>query len=148
MTQLALAFDAEVEVAPTWTYHAGMPDRSGLAVYTHLIRSKYDGVRESRAARQKRLGVTEAAMSWKQLEKVPVAAWAEKIEALTRDGAPRTFNAITLALTRHEMTADVAPDNLDAALWLLVERGVLWWACEEGAVFFLQRAFINVGAAA
>lgn len=128
---------------PVWTYYCGLPDRSGLTEYTHLIRHPSDGTRESRAARQKRLGVAEAAMNWKQLEKVPTKDWCAAIDTLMEDGEPRTFNGITLALTRNEMTADVAPDKLDDALWVLVEKKILWWACEDGAVFFLHENFVS-----
>jgi hypothetical protein len=41
-------------------------------------------------------------------------------------------------------TADVMYDSaLDVALWSLVERERVAWACEEGAVFFLGADFVE-----
>jgi hypothetical protein len=129
--------------AETWEYLPGLPDRSGLATYTHLIRSPHDGERESREARQQRLGVAHGAVEWKRLQRGKVRDWMEAIEGLLRDGDPRTFNRIVLELTDGAMTADTAHGkDPDAALWKLVEDGVLWWT-PQVPIHFLHRDFVT-----
>ncbi len=128
----------------TWTYYFGLPDRSGMAAYTHLIRwvgdppetkargsEVVDGVRRARrgAGWQNRIGTPEE--------------WAPRIDELLADGEPRTFNAICVQLVG--TTADVMVDTaIDVALWALVERNRVAWACEEGAVFFLRADFVEL----
>ncbi len=147
--QLALfAETAPVERVPEWyeaetlSYFSGVPDRSGIAAFTHIIRSAVDGERESREARQRRLGNAAAAVEWTTLKRGKVPEWEAATEALMLDGTPRTFNGIVLALTDGSMTADTAMDkDPDVALWRLVERGVLRWT-ERAPVFFLHERFI------
>lgn len=131
--------DAVADALRPWTYYFGLPDRSGAARYTHLVRWNGDppetkarggGLRP--AGWQKRLGGAEE--------------WAAEIDALLADGRPRTFNAIAVQLTG--TTADVVVDEApDQGLWLLVERGRVAWACEERAVFFLRADFVALEAA-
>lgn len=137
--------DAETVVS-TWQYHCGLPDRSGIAAFTHLIRHPSDAQRESREARHERHDdVSEAAAEWKVTVGGKVEEWSSRIEKLLRDGEPRTFNAIVLTLTDGRLTADLAGDKPpDKALWKLVEAGTVWWACELGVVWFLHRDCIEI----
>lgn len=96
-------------------------DTSGLAAYTILIRAPGDPERRSREERHAAMGVVAASAEWKQLRKASVETWVERFRALMADGVPRTYNAMTVELI--DATADVAPDNAEAALWLLKERG-------------------------
>ena len=96
-------------------------DLSGLAGYTILVRAPGDPERRSREARHAAMGVAASAVEWKSLAKVSVEAWAERFRALLADGRTRTYNA--LCVEAADATADVAPDNAEAALWLLKERG-------------------------
>lgn len=144
--QLSLDFDpseASWMDAETWTYQTGVPDRTGLGAFVHLIRGPHDGQRESREARQGRLGVEVAARQWMTLTRGDVDAWKAAIEKLLGDGEPRTFNRIVLELTGGSMTADTAfGKDPDDALWALVEDGVLWWTA-EAPIHFLHRDFVT-----
>lgn len=129
-----------------WLYRCGMPDRSGLAAYTHLIRSAHDGARETREVRHARIGVAAGVIEWRKLEQGNVDEWASAIEALMRDGQPRTFNGIVLELTDAKCTADTAfGKDPDDALWKLVEARTLWWSCDIDcdATFFIHADFIQ-----
>lgn len=129
--------------ADTWSYYSGLPDRSGIARYTHLIRGPHDGEREAREARQARIGKEAASTEWQRLTRGDVATWSDAIEQLMRDGASRTFNAIVLALTSGAMTADTAfGKDPDRALWRLVEAGTLWWT-QDAPVHFLHRDHVT-----
>lgn len=144
--QLSFDFDpatASWMEAETWTYETGLPERSGIAAYVHLIRGPHDGQRESREARQERLGVEGAARQWVTLTRGDVQAWKVAIERLLGDGEPRTFNRIVLELTDGSMTADTAfGKDPDSALWALVEAGVIWWT-PEAPIHFLHREFVT-----
>ena len=130
--------------APVWTYHVGLPDRSE-APFAHLIRWRWDppetkargSVVESGERRARR------AAGWETRIGTP-EEWAPKIDGLLADGQPRTFNRIAVELIG--ATADVMFETaLDVALWSLVERERVAWACEEGAVFFLRADFVDFG---
>jgi hypothetical protein len=97
-------------------------DTSGLAAYAILVRAPGDPERRSREERHAAMGVAAAAGEWKQLAKVKVDQWAGRFTAILRDG-PRTFNA--LCVLAADATADVAPDNAEAALWALKAAGVV-----------------------
>lgn len=104
----------------------GLPNRQGLAQYTHLIRSPLDPERSTREERRERYG-DGASTEWKRLTaKATVDAWMAAIVELLLDGAPRTFNAICVELA--DITADVAAGKSpDEALWSLVAwRAVQW----------------------
>lgn len=98
-------------------------DTSGLAGYVILVRAPGDPERRSREARHAAMGREAAGSEWKSLAKVGVEAWAERFRALLSDGRPRTYNA--LCVEAADATADVAPDNAEAALWLLKDRGLV-----------------------
>lgn len=108
-------------------------DRTGLASYMHLIRAPGDPERRSRKARQDAMGKAQAATHWRTLAKAPVAQWRAAIAELLSNGTPRTFNSISVALC--DMTADVAPDNADTALWALVADRVLEHTLETPIYF-------------
>ena len=134
-----LAFDFTPPLSDErWTYYFGLPDRSGAAQYTHLIR--WHGDPPETVARG---GASRADPRGEWVERMGDAEWwAARIETLMRDGRARTYNAICVDL--EGVTADAMFDcPADAGLWMLVERYVLGWCCEEGAVFFLHRACID-----
>lgn len=131
--QLALSF----ETAPTgsWTYLCGMPDRSGMSRFTHLIR--WSGDSEETMARG---AGNRDPLHWRKTKSVD--AFVEGIRALMLDGEPRTFNRICIEMTG--ATSDVWLDSpIDVALWRLVASRELWWACEDGAVFFLHQSAVE-----
>lgn len=97
-------------------------DTSGLAAFAILVRAPGDPERRSREERHAAMGVAAAAGEWKQLAKVPQDAWADRFRTLLADG-PRTFNAMCVLAA--DATADVAPDNAEAALWALKAAGVV-----------------------
>lgn len=134
MKQLALGFFMASRET-RWEYRRGMPDRSGLASFTHLIRWRGDGAETMDRGSGKR-----DPLHWRKAG--TVAQFVESIRALMLDGRARTFNRICIEMTG--ATSDVwfgkAPD---AALWSLVESGELWWACEEGAVFFIHESAVT-----
>lgn len=130
-----------------WTYHRGLPDRSGLSRYTHLIRSKYDP--EETMARG-RLKYDEAGnvvsgrdpTHWKSDKQRSVPVFMAEIRKLLSDGNPRTFNRICVELTG--TTADVMLEKpIDEALWELVAEKSIAWSNSEGAVFFTNTEFVN-----
>lgn len=142
MSQHQLAF---LELRPTWTYHRGLPDRTGSSVYTHLIRSKYDP-KETMA--RGRLEYDEEGnviggrdpLHWKKTKSVE--EFKKGILDLFADGEPRTFNAICIELTG--ATSDVWLDKpIDQALWALVKDHSLAWANGDGAIFFIDSKFVN-----
>jgi hypothetical protein len=98
-------------------------DTSGLAAYAILVRAPGDPERRSREERNEAMGREAAGTEWKQLAKVKVDKWAGRFRALLSDGRPRTYNA--LCVEAADATADVAPDNAEAALWLLKDRGLV-----------------------
>lgn len=147
LTRTFMFEDVREESDPEWwTYHRGMPDRSGISQYLHLARSKYDPERMERKERHAKHGMHRATVIWQEYRRASKKQWAEQIEELMRgENRCRTFNEIVLVLSDLDVTADTvfggAPDQ---ALWELVERGVLWWTCEENAVFFLHRDWVNL----
>jgi hypothetical protein len=98
-------------------------DTSGLAAYAILVRAPGDPERRSREERHAAMGVAAAVGEWKQLAKVPQDTWVDWFRWLLADGTPRTFNAMCVELA--DATADVAPDNAEAALWALKAAGVV-----------------------
>ena len=67
------------------------------------------------------MGREAAGSEWKSLAKVGVEAWSERFRVLLADGKPRTYNA--LCVEAADATADVAPDNAEAALWSMKAAG-------------------------
>jgi hypothetical protein len=114
---------------PRWTYHFGLPDRSGAAKYRHLIRGPFEVAETMGRGAGKR-----DPLHWKKTASVD--AFRHRIAELFSDDAPRTFNTICVELTG--TTADVWFEKpIDEALWSLVEDLALVWAEEFGAVWFL-----------
>jgi hypothetical protein len=93
-------------------------DRSGAAVYTHLIRAEDDPERTDIRALPEAL--RDRAAEWRRaLKKTSVDTWKWAIWRLLSDGQPRTFNRIGVELL--DKTADVLLDlPPDRALWALV----------------------------
>jgi hypothetical protein len=129
-----------------WTYHFGAPDRQA-APFAHLIRWRGDPPETKARGSVVEGGERRARRSagWETRIGTP-EEWAPRIDALLEDGQPRTFNRIAVELIG--ATADVMYDSaLDVALWSLVERERVAWACEEGAVFFVCADFVERGPA-
>jgi hypothetical protein len=124
--QLSLRVDEE------WITGAAV-ERGGLAAYAPDRIARPPRPRE---ARQAEMGKAGAATHWRSLAKAPVSQWRERIVALLGDGKARTFNAIAVELC--DMTADVAPDNADEALWALVADGQLEHTREAPVLFRLR----------
>lgn len=126
MTQLALDFTAPVvRDDALWTYHRGLPDRTGMAAYLHLVRGPHDP-RETKARGAAARAAGERKPSW-QKRMGTAEEWCERIVAVFADGrGPRTFNALCVQLTG--TTADVVFGSaIDEGLWLACERGLIAW---------------------
>lgn len=131
--QLAIAW-APDEGPARWTYHRGMPERSGGAAYLHLVRWRHDPPETVARGAAARSGGARAPGSSKRAGGTVDAARAA-IAALLEDGEPRTFNCIAVQLVG--LTADAVTDSpLEVALWAMVEDGTVAWACEDGCVFW------------
>ena len=122
-----------------WSTHpdrwrSGGVDRSGLAAYTHLIRSTDDPVR---LTREERKGKETA---WRSdMKRSSQPAWQKRIVEVLDDGKPRTFNAICLDASGGEHCADSAYQMApDLALWHLVEVGVIEHTMEAPILFRLR----------
>ncbi len=130
-----------------WTYHRGLPDRSDLSRYTHLIRSKYDPeeTMEHGALKHDAEGNVVGGRDpthWKTSKQRSVPVFMAEIRKLLSDGNPRTFNRICVELTG--TTADVMLEKpIDEALWELVAEESIAWSNAEGAVFFTNTEFVN-----
>lgn len=137
MKQLGLfaALEATAE-RPVWNYQRGLPDRSGMFRYTHLIQSKYDPDETMGRGRDR------DPLHWKKI--AGVEHFEQAIASLMADGEPRTFNAICVQITgtNGNVWFEKAPDQ---ALWILVEKGLLAWTCTEGATFFLDSSRVEWG---
>lgn len=136
MSQLSL-----FEYRPAfYTYHRGVPQRDGTAIYTHLIRSRFD------APETLGRGFTNGKANGRKHDHwrhtFSVDEYKKKIAKLMKDGDALTFNSICVELTG--TTADVwfgkPPDK---ALWALVKDGTLAWAQEEGCIFFIDSSYVN-----
>jgi hypothetical protein len=143
MKQLDLFADAPERAwyeADVWEYHTGLPDRSGMARYTVLIRAPWDPPRRPREVRQAAMGHEAAAVEWRTWRKASAEQWCERIVAHLADGEPRTLNRIAVELV--DATADVVGATAQAGLWLAVERGLAWWtACAP--VHFIHRSAVT-----
>lgn len=117
-------------------WHTQTPDRSGLSAFTVLIRGPEDPQRSPR-----RKGTDPTAWK-KKVRKGTPEEWADKIVELLSDGAPRTFNAITVELA--DTTADVAfQEQPEKGLWLAVDRGDLELTYEAPILFRARRAIMT-----
>lgn len=118
-----------------WTYHRGLPFREGMHRYTHLVWGQDDPA-ETRGRGARAIETGERPTGWWKAIGGP-EEWAEKILAHMQDGKPRTFNRICVELTG--ATANVFFEKgPDVALWLLVERELLWWTA-EAPIYFIHR---------
>ena len=122
------------------SWFEGVPDRSGVAKYTHCLRSPFDPDRLSRAQRHREGGGFEA---WRSDLGGEPRQWAARIVRHLRSlRDSRTFNGLVLELTGYQYTADVALDEApDHGLWLAVERGLVYWSndAEPGVVRFAAK---------
>jgi hypothetical protein len=139
--QLALVFDAPAPERVT--YCRGLPDRSGTAHYTHLIRSPHDPPEtKARGAKARETGDREIGYA-KRLGTVD--EWCTRILALLADGRPRTWNAI--AVTLIGCTGDVLMGSApERALWRLCEREEIAWT-QEAPIEWTLASAIEWGAA-
>lgn len=98
-----------------------LPDRSGLAAFTILIRAKDDPERSDPRALPEAL--RDRTARWRgRIKSLPIDACKEAIAALLADGTPRTFNRIGVELW--DKTADLLLDlPPELALWELVAEG-------------------------
>jgi len=115
------------EIDPLWST-GRKPFKSGLEIYTHVIRAEDDPEEKPRG----KDGRTTT--SWKELKKIPVWKWTSLIASHLADEVPRTFNRICVELTGY--TADVCfQENPDTALWQLVEEEVIEHSLEAPILF-------------
>lgn len=117
-----------------WVYRRGMPDRSGLAAYLHLVRWRHDPPETvARGAAARETGERAPGAAKRAGGTVDEARAA--IERLLADAEPRTFHCIAVQVAG--LAADVVTGSpLEAALWAMAADGTLAWACEEGCVFW------------
>jgi hypothetical protein len=139
MSQLSLDFSDE---RPPDEWVTGLVvDRSGTAKYAHLARAPGDPERTPRGARRDGPdpdGRDRGAAWRRKLVGTKPEDHEEPIVGLLSDGAPRTFNAIGVEL--YDKTADLLFETpVDAALWCLVERGVLEHTLRVPVLFRLRR---------
>lgn len=107
----------------------GPVDRSGTAVYTHLIKSRTDPERSprpkgGRADKQPHLTLRRRAGE----------DWGGRILELLADNVPRTFNRMGIELLDQE-ASQLLHGPLDLALWDLVARGKLELTMEAPILF-------------
>ncbi len=113
MQQQLSLFAADLEDL-RWSQPGQLPDRSGMYVYTHLIRGDDDPRRSPRPP-----GGRKDRAPHQTLGKTQPSHWYSKIEDLLRDEGPLTFNAISVLML--DLTADVTfMTPVDKALWNLV----------------------------
>lgn len=124
----------ECDEAREHRFFFGMPDRSGTAKYTHLIRSPWDpeeGIERGTRADGSRHDPTE----YKSFGRVSIAEWSARVLALfAARPRPRTFNRICVELTGHCASTHL-DTPLDRALWKLVKDEVLAWSNSEPPYF-------------
>lgn len=107
----------------------------GPARFLHLVRAPEDAERTSRTSRK---GKEKA---WRTDLRAPVSTWRERILEVLADDQPRTFNAIVLAATDREYTADVAMGSpAETALWALVADYRLAHTVSKPIRFAIPRA--------
>ncbi len=106
-----------------WVSGPASCDRSGMAVYLHLVRAPTDPDRSARAPgtlladRSPHLTMRKAAKAAPDMHR-------EQIAGLLDDGRARTFNAI--GVTLYDQEADILYDGpADHALWSLVADGAV-----------------------
>lgn len=117
-----------------WTYHRGLPDRSGAAKYLHLVMWAHDPT-ETRARGEEARKTNARGPDWQTKVAIEEQARAAILDLLASDHEPRTFNCLTMQLFGSGASGFIDTPT-EAALWGLVEEGRLWWACEEDCVFF------------
>jgi len=118
---------------PSDEWRVELPERSGAARYTHLIRAADDPKRISRSERKGN------ETRWRLDMRGSAEQWEDEMLVLLGDGRPRTFNRIVLELTDGRYTADVAFEGApDTALWQLVERGSLEYRAQAPVLFRLS----------
>lgn len=128
-----------------WDYCRGMPDRSGLARFTHLIRAPgYDPPDTTPrgfegGGNAKRTKCHELASSGTPEQ------WCTRIVEHYEDGEPRTWNRTTLELVG--LTADAVHGSdrpIERGLWLAVERELIAWT-PSAPTFFIHARVVDWG---
>ena len=112
------------------TWCAGLPDTSGAAAYTVLIRAAHD--EDGLEIQGHGFHSGRETTGWKRLNDRTPHDWANHILRLLADERERTFNRICLELTGGWYHADQASGtNLKAGLWLAVEHRRIYWRNPE-----------------
>jgi hypothetical protein len=100
-----------------------IPDRTGLAAFTEVIRYSGDPERTSRE-KHRALHGPDATTRWKRDLKGHPSVWGPRLVELLRDRQARTLNRIGVELV--DFGADtVMRTALNEALWALVEAGAV-----------------------
>lgn len=129
--QLSLDFAASEPAAPEPTWVTGqLPDMSGMAQYTVMIRAKGDPDRLPRELMKK-----DTLAAWRRtLMKRPVEEIAQALREHLADGEARTMNRAAVEMI--DKTADlVGGTPFEAALWRLVELGELEFTMQAPVLF-------------
>lgn len=110
-------------------------DRSGMAVFVHLIRAPGDPDESIKRGRKN----GHDPVGWKKTRKVnDVEQWMELMLVHMHDGKRRTFNKLMVELTGR--TADFwFETEADKALWRLVEEGLLHHTMKAPIFFWATR---------
>lgn len=133
--QIAFEFgEGDALPAEHWHYVRGLPDRSGAAIYVHIIRAPGDP--DERMARgAKARARTPGSENDRKKKSGTPEEWCARIVEHLRDGEPRTFNRITVELIG--ATADALLHSpIDRGLWLAVERELIAYTL-AAPVFFI-----------
>lgn len=118
------------------------PIRTGAGIFTVAIRAPDDPERKPRP--KKMADDPSHSIRWKNINKVSAEEWSRAIVKHLSDGKTKTFNAISVELAG--TTADIAVGkNLEAGLWLAVERGELEYTPQAPVLFRLQKRGRAVG---
>jgi hypothetical protein len=112
-----------------------VPDRSGLAAFTVMIRAEEDEAFEPARKDRKLKGMARIKAA-KELLAAEPKDWAQRFADLATDGVPRTFNRMMLELTDGLITADNATNtNAEEGLWLAVQEQQLEFRNEAPIMF-------------
>ncbi len=128
-----------VKGAVKWTRPGDVYDRRGLFAYMHIVRAPGDPERRPRWSEQP-VHSRPTKKKW-DADKDAVLNrtrdwWRTAIvDVLTRTRRAMTFNAMGVVIA--DVTADVAPDAADDALWALVAEGVLVHTLSRPVLFKL-----------
>ena len=107
-----------------------LPDRTGINAYIIMHRDAGDPAPPPKAA----LHSDRDKAPHRTLRTQSVASWRDAFRALTADGHARTFNAMCVTIAG--LTADICAGEVpEAALWSLVEEGVIAFTAQAPILF-------------